>query len=141
MSQKIDTLRAMFDAFNRRDFDEALRHAHPDVELHPALTELDVRSRYRGRDEVRQFMETVTGVWEAYVVEAEETTEAPGDRVLVVEHWHARGRQGIEFDFELIDVYEFRDGLLARIDGFRDKTSALAAAGLTGQDAHSDASS
>jgi hypothetical protein len=49
----------MFEAFNRRDFDDALRHAHPTVELRPALTELDVRRRYVGRDEFKKFFVTM----------------------------------------------------------------------------------
>jgi ketosteroid isomerase-like protein len=75
-------------------------------------------------------METVTNAWEEYLVEPVEARDAPGDRVLVVERWHARGRDGIEFHFELIDVYSFRDGLVVRIDGYRDKSVALEAAGL-----------
>jgi ketosteroid isomerase-like protein len=133
MSRHTDTLRALFEAFNRREFEEALRRVDPDIELRPALTELDVGSHYRGRDEVRNFMQTITDVWEEYTIEAKEIIEAPDDRVLVVEHWHARGRQGIEFDFVLNDLYTFRDGLLVRIDGFPDRAEALAAAGLSEQ--------
>jgi ketosteroid isomerase-like protein len=128
--QNTDTLRTVFEAFNRRKFDDALQYAHSDIELHPALTELDVRTRYRGREEVKGFFETVTEAWETYVIEPQEAIEAPGDRVLVVERWRARGRQGIEFDFELTDVYTFRDGLVVRIDGFRDRAAAFEAAGL-----------
>jgi ketosteroid isomerase-like protein len=130
MSQNIDTLRATLEAFNRRDFDGALKCAHPDIELRPALHELDVRRMYRGRGELREFMETITDAWEEYVVEAENPLVAPDGRVLAVERWHARGRDGIEFHFELTDVYEFRDDLIVRIVGFRDKADALEAAGL-----------
>jgi ketosteroid isomerase-like protein len=118
------------EALNRRDFDNAVKFAHPEVELHPALTELDIRGTYRGRDELREFMETITDAWEEYVVEAEEILQAPDGRVLAVERWHARGRDGIEFDFELTDVYEFRDDLIVRIVGFRDRADALAMAGF-----------
>ena len=130
MSQRIDTLKAVFEAFNRRDFDDALRYADPHVELHPALTELDVRSSYVGRTEFKQFFETITDAWETYVVQLEEAIEAADDRVVVLERWHARGRQGIEFDFQLTDVYTFRDGLITRVDGFRERSEALEAVGL-----------
>jgi ketosteroid isomerase-like protein len=125
MTESTDLLRVMFDAFNRRDFDVALSGMDPEVELHPALTELDVRDCYRGRDEVRVFFETITDAWDQYVVEPLEMTETPDGRVLAVERWRARGRQGIEFDFELVDVYTFGGGLIARIEGFRDKAQAL----------------
>jgi ketosteroid isomerase-like protein len=131
MSQNIQRLRATFEAYNRRDFDDALKYAHPDVELHPAISELpDLDSRYRGRDEVKRFFEVITNHWETHVVEPEETIEIPGDRVLAVERWHARGRHGIELDFALTEVYTFRDGLIVRIDGFRERAEAFEAAGL-----------
>jgi hypothetical protein len=42
-----------------------------------------------------------------------------------------RGRDGIEIDTELTDVYAFRDSLIVRVDGFRDKAKALEAVGLS----------
>jgi ketosteroid isomerase-like protein len=133
MSQEnLEKLRMLFDAFNRRDFEAALRHAHPAIALYPALTGLDVDTGYHGRAEVKQFFETITEPWESYVIDVEETTEAPEDRVVVVERWRARGRDGIEFDFQLADVYTFRDGVLVKVEGFSDKDEALAAAGLPG---------
>ena len=60
----------------------------------------------------------------------EEILAAPGDRVLAVERWRAVSRGGLEFELELIDLFTFRDGLIVRIDGFRDRTEALEAAGL-----------
>ena len=77
---------------------------------------------------MRDFFETITDAWETYVVEPEEPIEISDDCIVVVERWRARGRQGIEFDFELIDVYTFRDNLLAQVEGFRDRAAALAAA-------------
>jgi ketosteroid isomerase-like protein len=68
----------------------------------------------------------------------EEMIEAPGERVVVVESWHARGRDGIEFDFELTDVYTFRDGLVVRIEGFGEREDALEAAGLAQHDARAE---
>jgi ketosteroid isomerase-like protein len=125
----IDTLRASWDAFNRRDFEAATAVWHPEVELRPAVQGLDVASLYRGREECRGFMEAIVENWESYTLEPEEIIDVPGGRVLVVERWRARGRDGIEIDFRLIDVYTVRDGLIERIDGFRDKTEALEAVG------------
>jgi ketosteroid isomerase-like protein len=128
--ENVETLRAMMAAFNRRDFEDSVRYVDPEVELHPGITELDVNGRYRGRDEFRRFAETITDAWETYVVEPEEIIEVPDGRVLAVERWRARGRQGIKFDFLLVDVYTFRDGLIVRIDGFRDREAAFEAVGL-----------
>jgi ketosteroid isomerase-like protein len=131
MSQNVDRLRSMQEAFNRRDFDEALRYVHQAVVLYPGLTELDVESSYHGRAAMKRFFETITETWESYVIETEETLEAPDGRIAVVERWRARGRQGIELDLQLVDVFTFRDGVIVRIEGFRDKTQALEAAGFS----------
>jgi hypothetical protein len=43
-----------------------------------------------------------------------------------------RGRDDIELELALPNLYTFRDGLIVRIDGFTDKAEALEAAGLPG---------
>jgi ketosteroid isomerase-like protein len=134
VSQNLEKLRSMFDAYNRRDFDGAVEDMHPQIELRPGLTELDVDSLYRGRDEVKRFFNTITHAWESYVVEPVEVIEASDERIVVVEQWRARGRQGIELSMELTDMYTFEHGLLVRIDGFADRAGALEAAGATSFD-------
>jgi ketosteroid isomerase-like protein len=119
-------------AFNRRDLDEGVQYLHPEVELRPGVVGPDITvGPYCGREGVRQFWETINDAWVAQTLEPTEIIEAPGDRVLVVERWHVRGRDGLELDFEVIDVYAFRDGLIVRIDGFTDRGEALEAAGLS----------
>jgi ketosteroid isomerase-like protein len=130
--ENVETLRRVFNLYNRRDFDAAVQYLHPEASLHPALTAPPVvRTEYRGRAGVKEFYEVVTEVWESFTVHPKEIIEAPGSRLVVVENWRARGRDGIEIDTELTDIYEFRDGLCFRIDGFRTKAEALEAAGLS----------
>ena len=132
MSQEnLDSLQRLAEAFGRRDLDGAMEHFADDVEVRPAVVGIDVGTFYSGRDELRGFWEQISEAWEAQTVELKEMTEAPGGRVLAVEQWHVRGRDGIELDFELIDVYAFRDGLIVRIDGFRDRAEALQAVGMS----------
>ena len=130
MSANVDKLRAIYDAYARRDFDGAVQYAHPEIELRPAIEGLDTELSYRGRDGVAEFLGQISGAWEAQWVEFQEVVEAPSDRVLVAERWHIRGRDGLKLHFDVFDVYTFRDGLLARVDGFRDREAALEAAGL-----------
>jgi hypothetical protein len=56
--------------------------------------------------------------------------EAPGDRILVLDRWRFCGREGIEIDDRLANAYAFRDGLIVRIDGYRDRAEARAALGV-----------
>jgi hypothetical protein len=46
-----------------------------------------------------------------------------------MENWRVRGPQGLEMDTKMTDVFAFRDRLVVRCDGFRDKREALEAHG------------
>ena len=131
MSRETDILRTMYEAFSRGDFDEVVEYLHPDVELRPALQPLEHIGVLRGRAEIKEFFEGL-GQWESRRVEFEEVTEVGNNRLVSVERWHVSGRDDIKLDFQIVDVYTFRDGLIARADGFRDKAEALEAVGLSG---------
>ena len=128
MSRELDSLRAIFEAFSRGDFDAMVRYLHPDVELRPALQPLEHMGVIRGHTEIREFFEGL-GLWESRRVELEEVIEV-GNRLFSVECWHVVGRDGIKLDFRIVDVYTFEDGLIVRVDGFRDRAEALEAVGL-----------
>ena len=131
MSEDIETLRAFFDAFNRNDFEDAVRYLHPVVEIYPAIGgQLDVNRSYRGRDGARELLEKISeGV--ANNVTIEDVIEGEEDQVLLFETWAGQGRQGIQTPTEIHTIYTFRDGLVVRIKGFRDRSDALEAAGLS----------
>jgi ketosteroid isomerase-like protein len=132
MSQEnIDSLRRLLAAFGDRDFDRAVLGAAENVELRPAVEGIDLDTLVRGRVELRAFFEQITETWETVTVEPKEVLEAPGERLVTSERWHLSGRDGLGLDLELITVYTFRNGLVARIEGFRDKAEALKAAGLS----------
>jgi ketosteroid isomerase-like protein len=131
--EKDEKVGALYEAMNRGDFDDAVECLHRDVEIQPALGGvMDIARRYSGRDEARQLMETITEGIERIEtrVEPKEAIEVGDDRLLRVERWHPRGRQGMETEVVITQVYTFRDGLILRIDGFRDRAEALEAAGL-----------
>jgi ketosteroid isomerase-like protein len=130
----VEVVRSLFEAVNRRDYASAVEYVHPEAEICPGIAGLDTAgpgsgSRLCGRDELRQYLEDDT--WETATVELEEVTETPDGRVVAVERWHMRGRDGIEIDANCTDVYSFREGLIVRGDGFRDKAKALEAVGLS----------
>jgi ketosteroid isomerase-like protein len=130
----VEVVRSLFEAVNRRDYASAVEYVHPEAEICPGIAGLDTAgpgsgSRLCGRDELRQYLEDDT--WETATVELEEVTETLDGRVVAVERWHMRGRDGIEIDANCTDVYSFREGLIVRGDGFRDKAKALEAVGLS----------
>jgi ketosteroid isomerase-like protein len=107
-----------------------VEYLHPEVEMHPGIQVPDEESMYAGRDGLREWFRNATEPWVTIEVEHTELIERPEDRVLAVERWRFRGRDGIELEVELPNLYTFRDGLIVRIDGFTDRAAAHEAAGL-----------
>ncbi len=129
--ENVEKLRATYEAFNRGDFDGALQYADPDVEVHPGVTAPDAEPQYLGRQGLKNFWVTIAkGPWEAVTAESKEMIETEDGRILSVDRWRFRGRDGIEIDRELPNLFTFRGGLISRIDGFTDKADALKVAGL-----------
>jgi ketosteroid isomerase-like protein len=133
--ENVEVIRLVYEALNRRDFAAAAQYLHPEGDVYPGVVGLDPPgggsgSRLRGREQLRRFFQDLGDTWEAVTVEFEEMVEAPDGRVLAVEHWRTRGRDGIEIDTRIIDVYAVQDGLIVRVDGFLDKAEALEAVGL-----------
>ena len=133
--ESIDALRAFYDALNRRDIDQALQEVHPKVEVRTALDQIEAvggsRGPIRGHEGVREWFDNTVQVFEKVTIEFKEIVEGKDGQIVAVENWRVRGGQGIEFDTVVTDVYGFRDGLIVRCDGFRDKAEALEAAGLS----------
>ncbi len=118
------TVRAVYEAANRRDMDGILAGAHKEVEVHPVLGANVGANVYRGHAGVRQWTEDLWGEWESF-----DTTIGPvierGDRLLYPVGLRGRGRaSGAPFEAEIFHVTTMRDGLIVRIEGFSDRDSA-----------------
>ncbi len=126
--EKIDRLRAAFDAFNGGDFDAALTFAHPDIEFVPP----GGQTSYKGTESFRAWMEP--DAFETQVIEPLDFIVA-GNRVLVRQRSTARGAgSGIELELSTWNVWTFDDeGLVTRVETFLEHEEARAreAAGLS----------
>ena len=67
--------------------------------------------------------------WQSVTVEIQGIEELADGRVLTVEDWHTRGRDGIGFTTRITDVYTIERSLIVRVDGFLDKAKAVEAVG------------
>jgi ketosteroid isomerase-like protein len=54
-----------------------------------------------------------------------------GERVLVLSHFHARGRDGIKVTRSFAHVWTVEDGRVVRLDAYADQQKALDAVGLS----------
>ena len=126
---KLKVVRSMYDAFSRGDFEAVGTHIHPEAELRPALEPLEYPGVMRGRAAITEFLQSLS-LWDSREVEFEEVIET-GRHLVAVERWRVSGRDRIELDFRIVDVYTFLDGLIVRVDGFRDKAEAFEVVGLS----------
>jgi uncharacterized protein len=129
--EDVELVRSAFEAWNRGDIDEFTELAAEDI----AWLEVSGRpeggaSERFGRDRMRRALESLFDAWESYHLEVERI-EAVGDRVVAVVREVARGRSsGLEVDGRWGYLVTVEDGLIVRIEAYRDAGQALQVAGL-----------
>jgi ketosteroid isomerase-like protein len=137
MSQEnVEVVKAAIDALNRKDWDALIQAAAPGFELDWSRAMSPARGVY-GLDQVRRFLEELTGYWESVRNEPHEFIEA-GDLVVVPMTGHVRGRDGIEVTASPTIVWTIRDGAIERVSMYQEKEDALESVGLSEQDALAD---
>jgi ketosteroid isomerase-like protein len=75
--------------------------------------------------------------WDSYVYRISEYRDL-GDWVLTLTDVRARGRGGIPVEMRTFELWQPRDGKIARYRAFLTEQEALEAVGLSEQDAHAD---
>jgi ketosteroid isomerase-like protein len=126
--ENVDKTLDFIAAYNRRDYDAALRFFHPEVDwVLPPQQQFDSA---RGTDGILRFFHGLDETFDELRLEPQESVDA-GDRVAVRLRHHALGRgSGAELNAELYhQVTWFRDGIIVRVEYFTDWADALAAAG------------
>jgi hypothetical protein len=123
-----EIVRALFADFNRGDFEAALAKLEPEVDWGEPPDMPDTGGDYRGREGVVAGFGRFMAAWDELRADLEHVEEV-GERVVVLTHWHGRSKgTGIEVDQRLAQVYELREGRVARVRQFRELAEALAAA-------------
>jgi ketosteroid isomerase-like protein len=128
-SENVEKTQAFIDAYNRRDFDAAVEHFHPQVEwVLPAQQQSD---SCIGPEEIRHFWDGLDETFDELQLRPQESVDA-GDRVAVRLRHYGIGRvSGIEIDEEMYhQVTTFRDGMMVRIEYLTSWPEALKVAGL-----------
>jgi ketosteroid isomerase-like protein len=125
--ERVETIRAAIEAFNRGDFEGLAAFAHEDIEVDdPERT----GKTWHAHDGYREFLAEWLEAFDEYRVEVEEI-EANGDIYYV--RFTQRGRgvgSGIEFALPLQYVLTFRGEKIARTQVFTPSEDARRAAGL-----------
>ena len=126
MSELTDRLRYAYEGFGRRDMDTILSVMKPDIEW-DATDALAHTGVFHGHDGVREYISTLTGVWEEFHLIPELFTESGGgDSVMVlgaVKGRLAANQQEVEARFA--HVLQVEDGQVARLKVCLDRDAAL----------------
>ena len=121
-----ETLRLVYEAGSRGDWEVVLRGMHPDIEWKTTRT-----GRHRGHEEVRRFMEDMREPFEEVMVEPDEWFDH-GDRIVVFVRIRARPRgSDAVAENRVGHLWTMRDGKAIRCETFPRREEALEAAGLS----------
>lgn len=131
MSQEnVEIVHQVLEAWNRRAFDDAVRVAHEDVELHfiGGFADL-IGEEFDGREGIVRFWRDILGTLGGQVT-VEATLDA-GERVAIISTVEGAGAEsGAPAELRFGQVWTFRDGKVIRVDFYYEPNEALEAAGL-----------
>jgi ketosteroid isomerase-like protein len=110
LREEVETVRAIFEAFERRDVEAALAFVSEELEFLPGGTAARAgrTEPYRGRDGVRQYFADASRVWDDLTIRADDIRAAAGG---VVVFGHATGVAGGEpVSRQIVWTWQVRDG-------------------------------
>jgi ketosteroid isomerase-like protein len=113
-------------AWERRDWDWMIAHAHPDCEI-AQPPQLPDASTYRGHQGLLEAFRDWPEQWDEFRPELLEVTELNPNQVLALTSQHLRARD-IAMDQEVAFLLTLRDGKLERWEMFLTEAEALEAA-------------
>jgi len=130
----VQIVRQVYESVNRGQWDRMAELLDPNVAQHGTVGGLEEGNVVRGPGAIRELYESEADVWAQQRIEPEKLIDA-GDRVVVFQREYQRGRgSGLEVVVETAAVVDLRDGRVVRIQGYMDRSAALAAAGLSKQE-------
>jgi ketosteroid isomerase-like protein len=125
MQAGVELVRGIIEALNRGDLDGMLARMDPDFEWRP-LEASPVARAYRGREQVRRYVEDWLGTFESLRLELEDPTQV-ADRVVAVVRGHGRGRaSGVELATRFCQVWTLRRGAVVAMQEYATQEQALA---------------
>lgn len=129
--ENVAIVRHVYEAFNERDADEAVKFVSPGFSFQSEFDALSGR-RYEGRAGFRDYFRDMADVWAEFYVDLGEI-EAHGDAVIVAFREWAIGRgSGIKIEAHGYELWRFEHGQLVSKQNYASKERALEAAAPSG---------
>jgi ketosteroid isomerase-like protein len=126
----VDVARKGHAAWNSGDCETFIETVHPEIVWTTAGIFPGLRSSYSGHDGIRSFWAEFVEPWERLEIGIVRFVELDEDRVLILSHFHATGREGIEADREIVQYMALKDEKLHRFRAFADWQQALDELGI-----------
>jgi ketosteroid isomerase-like protein len=127
--ENVATVRAIWDAINRGDIDEAFKDAPDNLVADWSSSEAPEAAVYRGRADIKKRFQDTLEAWAEYEYFETEIIDA-GDHVIRVGGVRARGTSsGAEVEAHGAQLWTFSDGTPISVRLFQSKEEALEAIG------------
>ena len=121
-------IRAFAEGFNERDLSRARAWMHDDVIFDWSRSISDNRGVHQGLGAVDRLFQNFIEVWESVTWRVSDVEEVGPDRLLVGTRMDVRGPDsGIEVSGTGAQLWELRDGKIARVTLFQSREEAEAA--------------
>jgi ketosteroid isomerase-like protein len=128
--EKVEVVRQLVQAFNRRDLAAMTPVFDPGIEWKPGGPAAVERDVYRGREQISNGFVATWETWEMFHLEQSEVRDL-GDSIVWLGRSQMRGGAShVELNQEFAVHFLVRDGKVVRMEGFLDWEEALEAAGL-----------
>ena len=127
-AENVETVRRMYDAFERGDLAAVVDLLDEDIDFKfQGPKEIPYTGAFLGRENVKKFFESVSEHVEGEAFNVQEFI-ASGDRVVVVGDERMRVKAtGLAFEMEWADVFTLRDGKIVRFREYADTGAMLKA--------------
>src|SRR4051812_20592326 len=126
--ENVEIVRVATEAMLNGDAATALDALDPDVEWHSTVGGIDEGRVAHGREEVAQAFADYFETWERIELRADDYIDAGNDEVVVFFHEIAKGRaSGVVVETDTGTVNTIRDGKIARVRGYMERSEALEA--------------
>ena len=125
--EKVEVVRAIYDAFNRGDTDAILELVDPAVLVEDRAV-ID-GATYEGRDGALRFLAFQADAFSAQSVELEELVDTTDEIVAVIRLRGEGPRSGVPLEGRFSHVWEVAGGVVRRLRVYVTKQEALEAAG------------
>jgi ketosteroid isomerase-like protein len=125
--EKVEVVRAIYDAFNRGDTEAILELVDPAVSVEDRAV-ID-GATYEGRDGALRFLAFQAEAFNAQSVELEELVDTTDEIVAVIRLRGEGPRSGVPLEGRFSHVWEVAGGMVRRLRVYVTKQEALEAAG------------